>query len=383
MDLAQLIEHFRGERKPSQDLQLSGRGAPGTVPLRGMERLTVNETREPIPEEVFQQLLGRAQTIPGIAEQEESTDQLQGISNMIRSGGVQLDASPVAGFIKGVLGRDVGYKAPQSAESVVGSLAEIQKLIGGSQSNRANDILKGMNMGMTEKKTTVAETMADKQVPQGRAGPKLDMKGFGDRMAKDGVAASIEALQNVEKVIPGIYDANDNSIIPGFDQTAQLNPFKKGFSVPDTWQPSVTQGNKQALLNQQAVEELSAGLRNQLFGATLTAGEAAAWDKKLGTAAGQGPKSLRSAMRQFNAVVRERLASRESAQPEEANQFRQTFEQANRKEAPLSTHSVFNMEGRQSAPQAAPQAAPAPDAAKDRRYEEWKIKNGRGGARPK
>jgi len=350
MEFKDLLHIFNGGRKPAQAPPF-GVGAPGTIPLRGYDSITVNETTEPLSPEAFKSLVGMGESVPGVNEQAISSDKLRDLISSTRAQGVQTDLSPLAGFTKGILGRDIGYEAPESAGSVFGRLGAMQDMVGDSEATRANTIINAMKMGMNQKKTTIGESMqeAQKQLPRegrgGGSGKKLDMKGYGDRIEKDEAQLSIDNLAAIQKAIPTIFDSKNKTPIPGFDQSLQLNPFKDKFNLPDTWQRplmhSLSKDGGEANRNKQAVEGLVGVLRNNQFGATLTANEQLAWAEQMGTAAGQSPDALRLVMSRFRATVKGRLRNRETAQPEEAAEYERTFGPG----APTSKHSVFSVEG--------------------------------------
>jgi len=346
MEFKDLLHIFNGGRKPAQAPPF-GVGAPGTIPLRGYDSITVNETTEPLSPEAFKSLVGMGESVPGVNEQAISSDKLRDLISSTRAQGVQTDLSPLAGFTKGILGRDIGYEAPESAGSVLGRLGAMQGKVGDSEATRANTIISAMKMGMNQKKTTIGESMqeAQKQLPREGREKKLDMKGYGDRIEKDEAQLSIDNLAAIQKAIPTIFDPNNKTPIPGFDQSLQLNPFKDKFNLPDTWQRplmhSLSKDGGEANRNKQAVEGLVGVLRNNQFGATLTANEQLAWAEQMGTAAGQSPDALRLVMSRFRATVKGRLRNRETAQPEEAAEYDRTFGAG----APTSKHSVFSVEG--------------------------------------
>ena len=347
MEVKDLLNLFHGGRKPAQ-AALFGAGAPGTVPLRGYDNISVNEETEPMSPEAFKSLIGMGESVPGVNEQAISSDKLRDLISTTRAQGVQTDLSPLAGFTKGVLGRDIGYQAPESADSVFGRLGAMQDMVGNSEATRANTIINAMKMGMNQTKTTIGQTVqeAQKQLPrEGREKKKLDMKGYGDRIEKDKVQNSIDNLEAIRKAIPTIFDSNNKTPIPGFDQSFQLNPFKDKFNLPDTWQHplmhSLSEDGGEANRNKQAVEGLAGALRQNQFGATLTPNEQLAWAEQMGTAAGQGPNAIRLVMSRFRATVQGRLRNRETSQREEAAEYERTFGPG----APTSNHPVFSVEG--------------------------------------
>lgn len=139
-------------------------GARGTVPLRKGERVEATETTEPIPEQVYAQLMARAKGMPSIQKQEQSTEDLGNLLAKLGQLPVETDFSPAAGFLKGVMGRDIGYKSPESATDVIKNRAGLQKLIGDSAEGETQAILNAIKGGMQQRKLTIGESVGDVQV---------------------------------------------------------------------------------------------------------------------------------------------------------------------------------------------------------------------------
>lgn len=192
--------------------QLGGRKAPynSIVPIYGQEEQTTIKEPQAIPEEVWQELLSRQPDFPGVAGAQASRQTLGDLYEGIASMPVETDFSPAAGFLKGIYGVDVGYKAPESGPERAATLVGLQKLMAESADSETEKALGIIRSAMQERSQTEGKSV--KEAPTGGPpAPRVDqqakltdetIKDYTDRIAKLNAPALVSAFKQLESRLP-------------------------------------------------------------------------------------------------------------------------------------------------------------------------------------
>lgn len=175
---------FRGPAATDVIAELLGtapkRRGPAAAPvsLASSKDIDVRENALPVDEESFQIGIARAMGLEPVQQQQASSENLRSLFERSAEVPVETDLSPVAGFIKGVFGKDVGYKAPQRGEDKAQMLAKIQGVVGDSEQGTMSSILGGVKQALANREVTTKARMQNQQQARGAGSGKL--KPLGD-----------------------------------------------------------------------------------------------------------------------------------------------------------------------------------------------------------
>lgn len=270
-----------------------------TVPLESEERGTTIKEPQAIPEEVWQELLAKQPGFPGVQDSKASQVALGDLYEGMRDMPMEVDLSPTAGLIKGLYGKDFGYKAPEDPMVRLTNLAGLQKLIGETGGDETANALAIVKNAMQER--TMSATSGTKEnMPNPPPAPRVPPAG------KD------TTNTDIDKYIEGLDKSDVPALLSGFKVLEAALP-EAGKDIPDF-------GGARGMLSKAFPDAMKASTRqafasfkNQVSkmraGATQTNAELERIDQELGSGWFTSGDQFREAMGRISKAVQADIAN--------------------------------------------------------------------------